>query len=309
MKKIITSVSLLVVFSSTALAYSTNNERDFANLTAKEKKDLAIAQRWINRQTTTIQGANGEVIFLFGDAMPSVICAPLRLSDINLQPGEIIKDVQIGDSVRWQVSLSLSGEKPNEVSHVILKPVSSNLQTTLNIMTDRRVYRLNLVSEKKRYMPAIAFSYPREILATLQNYKNNLARKSAAKNFYKTKDEVIPSNVDNLDFGYSVSGAKEFLPLRVYNDGVKTYIQMAKNLKFYEAPVLMVLDASKDKQIVNYRVKYDTYIVDRLFNKAILISNVGSKQEKVLIVKESAKTNKEILNNVIYDLSLAKEKK
>lgn len=307
MKKLIFILSTASILASSCLAYE--NERDFGNLTWKEKKDLAIAQRWIRRQTTTISGPEGEVVFLFGAAMPSVIAAPLRLTDINLQEGEEILDVQIGDSVRWQVSLSLSGKKPKEISHVILKPVARNLQTTLNIMTNRRVYRLNLISDKRRYMPAVAFAYPSEIIATLEAYKAKLAKKSEQKNFYKTKGQKIPSNIDNLDFGYKVSGAKEFLPLRVYNDGVKTYIQMAKNLKFYEAPVLMVLDSSRRKEIVNYRVKYDTYIVDRLFDKAVLISNVGLKQEKVTITKKSSKNNKEVLDNVIYDLSLTKGKK
>ncbi|EOI4381721.1 TrbG/VirB9 family P-type conjugative transfer protein, partial [Campylobacter jejuni] len=130
------------------------NERDFSNLTPKEKKDLAIAQKWINSKTTTIQGNNGEVIFLFGESMPSIVTAPLRLTDIALEPGEVIKDVQIGDSIRWAVSLSVSGEEPYLISHIIIKPTDKNLQTTMNIMTNKRVYRLNLISEAKKFMPA-----------------------------------------------------------------------------------------------------------------------------------------------------------
>ncbi|EDP6893723.1 P-type conjugative transfer protein TrbG [Campylobacter lari] len=280
------------------------DERDYANLTPKEKKDLAIAQKWINSKTTTIQGNNGEVIFLYGEAMPSIITAPLRLTDIALEPGEIIKDVQIGDSIRWAVSLSISGEEPYLVSHIIIKPTDKNLQTTMNIMTNKRVYRLNLVSEAKKFMPAVSFNYANNIIKTLENYKNQMKIKSEAKNFYKTKNDEIPSNIDNLDFGYSIKGEAQFKPLRVYNDGIKTYIQMPKNIKFYEAPALMILDSSKEKQIVNYRLKYDTFIVDRLFNKAILLSNVGSKQEKIIITKHSNKANQDIVNNVLYDLSL-----
>ncbi|WP_349826477.1 hypothetical protein ABHM94_00160 (plasmid) [Campylobacter jejuni] len=42
--------------------------------------------------------------------MPSIVTAPLRLTDISLEPGEVIKDVQIGDSIRWAISLSISGK-------------------------------------------------------------------------------------------------------------------------------------------------------------------------------------------------------
>lgn len=288
-----------------SLLFADDFGRDFANLTEKEKKDLAIAQEWIRSQTTTMSGSNGEVVFLYGASMPSIVTAPLRLTDIALEPGEIIKDVRAGDTVRWLIDLSISGEEPNLVSHVIVKPTDKDLQTNLKIMTNKRVYTLNLVSQVKDYMPSVAFNYVNNISATLENYKKTMKEKSESKNFKKTKDEAIPSNIDNLDFGYTVEGDSEFKPLRVYNDGIKTYVQMPKNLKFYEAPVLMILDTKSDEnQIVNYRLKLDTYIVDRLFNKAVLISNVGDKQEKITITKKSDKANQEIVENVLYDLSL-----
>jgi type IV secretion system protein VirB9 len=281
--------------------------RDFANLTEKEKKDLAIAQKWVNAQTTTIPGNNGDVTFLYGSSMPSIVTAPLRLSNIALEPGEVIKDVQCGDTVRWIIQLSISGEEPNLVSHVIVKPVDKDLQTTLDIMTNRRVYKLNLISQLKDYMPGISFNYPGNITNTLESYKKQMKEKSEAKNFEKTKDEAIPSNIDSLDFGYTVEGEAEFKPLRVFNDGIKTFVQMPKNMKFYEAPVLMVLDTKSDEnQMVNYRLKLDTYIVDRLFNKAVLISNVGGDQEKITITRKSNKANQEIVNNVLYDLTQGK---
>ena len=284
--------------------------RDFANLTPKEKKDLEIAQQWVKANTTSIRGKNGSVVFLYGESMPSIITAPLRLTNIALEAGEVIKDVQVGDSVRWVVSLSLSGEEPNLISHVIVKPVDKNLQTTLNIMTNKRVYTLNLISQTKEFMPNVSFNYTDNIVNSLEIYKNSLKEKSKSKDFYKTKDDIVASNVDNLDFEYSLEGKANFKPLRVYNDGIKTYIQMPQSMKFYEAPALLILDEnSKDTQIVNYRLKQDTFIVDRLFNKAVLISNVGKKQDKITITRKNSTTNKEIVDNVLYDLSLAKDKK
>lgn len=301
----------LSLITTSLLFANAFNERDFANLTPKQQKDLALAQKWVYAKTTSRLGENGEVIFLFGESMPTIITAPLRLTDIVLEAGEIIKDVQIADSVRWVVSLSVSGEEPNLTSHVILKPTDKNLQTTLNIMTNKRVYRLNLISEAKKFMPAISFNYKNDIIKTLNQYQNNMKNISNSKNFYKVQDDITASNIDNLDFGYSIEGKAKFKPLRVYNDGVKTYIQMAKNMKFYEAPALMLLDNGKENEIINYRLKYDTFIVDRLFDNAVLIAGVGKKQEKITIKKHSNKINQEIVDNVLYDLSKAatKEKK
>lgn len=304
MKKIVLIAGLV---SSLLLAEDTSVE--FINLTPKEKKDLAIAQKWINANTTTIAGKNGDVVFLYGDAMPSIVTAPLRLTNIALEAGEVIKDVQIGDSARWIVSLSLSGEEPNLVSHVILKPVDKDLQTTLNIMTNKRVYALNLVSDAKEFMPNVSFNYTDNIINSLETYKTALSLKSKTKEFKKADDE-IPSNIDNLDFEYNIEGNADFRPLRVYNDGIKTYIQMPKNMKFFEAPALLILDnKTQNSQIVNYRLNKDTYIVDRLFNNAILISNVGDAQMKITISKKSPQNNEQIVDNVLYDLSLTKEKK
>ncbi|MBZ7980351.1 P-type conjugative transfer protein TrbG [Campylobacter sp. RM12640] len=301
----------LSLITTSLLFANTFNERDFANLTPKQQKDLALAQKWVYAKTTSTLGENGEVVFLFGESMPTIVTAPLRLTDIVLEAGEVIKDVQIADSVRWVVSLSVSGEEPNLTSHVIIKPTDKNLQTTLNIMTNKRVYRLNLISEAKKFMPAISFNYKNDIIKTLNQYQNDMKKISNSKNFYKLQDDVVASNIDNLDFDYSIEGKANFKPLRVYNDGVKTYIQMPKNMKFYEAPALMLLDNGKENEIINYRLKYDTFIVDRLFDNAVLIAGVGKKQEKVTIKKHSNKANQEIVNNVLYDLSKAakKEKK
>jgi type IV secretory pathway VirB9-like protein len=49
----------------------------------------------------------------------------------------------------------------------------------------------------------------------------------------------------------------------------------------------MVIGNDNKAQLVNYRVKSDYYIVDRLFDKAELIIGVGSTQEKVKIVRKT----------------------
>lgn len=58
-----------------------------------------------------------------------------------------------------------------------------------------------------------------------------------------------------------------------------------------EAPTLLVvrkdggLFTDDETVMVNYRVQGDRYIVDTIFDKAILIAGVGSSQDRVTIVK------------------------
>jgi type IV secretion system protein VirB9 len=58
-----------------------------------------------------------------------------------------------------------------------------------------------------------------------------------------------------------------------------------------EAPTLLVVRkeggwlSDDETVIVNYRVQNDRYIVDAVFDKAILIAGVGSNQARVTITR------------------------
>jgi type IV secretion system protein VirB9 len=92
-------------------------------------------------------------------------------------------------------------------------------------------------------------------------------------------------NISNLDFNYEIEGDAQWKPIRVYNDGIKTFIQMPKDMSVREAPVLLVLDSASNKNLVNYRLKDDKYIVDKLFDSAILLLGVGADQESIIIYR------------------------
>jgi type IV secretion system protein VirB9 len=53
-------------------------------------------------------------------------------------------------------------------------------------------------------------------------------------------------------------------------------------MKSSEAPALLV-NAGSGTQMVNYRVKGNYYVVDRLFSDAILVSGVGRDRDRVTI--------------------------
>ena len=63
-------------------------------------------------------------------------------------------------------------------------------------------------------------------------------------------------------------------PIRVVDDGKKTYLQMTPNAAPRELPALVIV-GPKGPEMVNYRVKGDMYIVDRLFERGALILGRG----------------------------------
>ena len=86
-----------------------------------------------------------------------------------------------------------------------------------------------------------------------------------------------------LNFSYTISGPQmPWKPVRAFDDGTHVYIQMPAGTKASEAPALMVATSS-GTQMVNYRVRGDYYVVDRLFDQAVLVAGVGRQQDRETI--------------------------
>lgn len=252
-----------------------------AVLTARERRAVALSSAWQGNADMPARGNEGAVMFTFGSTLPSIVCAPLYVCDIALQPGEVVNDINVGDAVRWKLSPATSGSGPGATTHVIVKPTDAALRTNAIITTDRRVYVLTLVSRQKDWMPRIAFTYPDDTNAEWAAYKAaRAAERDAAATTGVGGDPVA------LDFGYKISGKKpRWRPLRAYTDGSKTYVQFPASMQSSEAPALVAIGDDGKEQLVNYRLAGDRYVVDRVLDRAALLSGTGGKQVRVKITR------------------------
>jgi len=296
-KNLFSSLLLVAVSINVANAVDILSDVEPA-LTNKEQKAVKVSQQWVAGDTKPIAGKNGAVIFIYGDNMPSIVTAPLRITDIAFEQGEVIRDVQIGDIVRWGVSPAISGEgAANEIHHLVVKPTDVGLETTLAIFTNKRTYHLNLISRKRDYMPIVSFEYPDKTAEAWALYYANQNQKNQRNTLTHTDEDKNPlspaRNLGELDFDYRISGKANWTPIRTYNDGVQTFIQIPKTMKFEEAPIILVIDPDGKQALVNYRLKGDRFIVDKLFSKAIMVIGVGSNQQKVEITREKAASTRE----------------
>lgn len=263
-------------------------------LSEQEKAAMQIVKKWESSSTKSkpVPGSNGDVQFIFGIQEASVLCAPLQVSDIALQPGEEMNSISIGDSARWLIEPAVSGSNGNQVIHILIKPTDVGLNTSLVVATDRRTYHIKVRSHRSKYMPKVSFIYP-ELLA---------AKWDLISKHKEEKRDVLPGQMQDaakdLSFNYDINGSAPWKPIRIYNNGTSTTIQMPKRMKQTEAPVLLVIRKSnsvfvKDKQvIVNTRLQGDRYIVDDIFDKAILIAGVGRSQQKVTIIRNQDEVEK-----------------
>lgn len=258
-------------------------------LTPQEKAALAIAQKWQTGGADAMKpvaGPEGMVRFIHGAQPINIVCAVLQVCDVELQPGEQVNNLNVGDP-RFTVDPALSGAGAAEVQHLIIKPLDVGLVTTLIVTTNRRTYHLNLRSHRTEFMPRVSFTYPEDVNAKWEAIRTREVKEKQEQTIPQTKEYL-----GDLHFGYGLNGTAAWKPVRVYNDGVKTVIQMPAAMAQTEAPTLLVvrkdggLFTDDETVMVNYRVQGDRYIVDTVFDKAVLIAGVGRGQDRVTITRE-----------------------
>jgi type IV secretion system protein VirB9 len=206
-------------------------------------------------------------------ALYQLYAAPAQITDIALEPGEKLVSVSAGDTVRWVVGDTTSGEGKEAQVHILVKPIGADLQTNLVITTDRRTYHLEMRSSASTYMASVSWTYPASEL---------LALKKQRAEADVTAGTIVDAgiNVEQLKFRYRIEGDAPWRPLRVFDDGTKVYIQFPSGLAQSEAPPLFVIGPDAKPALVNYRVRGTTYIVDRLFAAAEL--RLGTAPQRVV---------------------------
>ena len=245
-----------------------------------------MSEKWMSEHNQPAVGRDGRVLYSYGAGLPTVVCAPLRVCMIELQSGEkLVGEPHIGDSVRWNLSPAMYGNGDSSTSVIVLKPQGPGLDTNLLITTDRRAYYLRLLSKPDDYVARVAFAYPDDE-DNQRKWQQQLAEQKDQQIKSTRIAELPPNAVDSMYFNYRLKGDDSIRPVRVFDDGKKTYIQISQAAKNREAPVLVVIGSDGKQEMVNYRVKDDMYIVDRLFEKAELILGSGKKARKVEIDRE-----------------------
>ncbi len=213
-------------------------------------------------------------------ALYQLYAAVNQVTDIALEPGEKLVSVSAGDTVRWVVGDTTSGEGKDGQVHILVKPIGADLETNLVITTERRTYHLEMRSSQGTYMASVSWTYPASELVSLRKQR---AEADNAVNI--VADTGL--NLEQLRFRYRIEGDAPWKPRQVFDDGAKVYIQFPSGLAQSEAPPLFVIGPDGKPALVNYRVRGTTYIVDRLFAAAEL--RLGTAPQRVVrIVRTDA---------------------
>ena len=247
------------------------------------KKGDGEAKEPIDRITTANDAArveprragyfNSVQVFPFSPgALYQVYASPGRITDIALEPGEQLTGsgpLAAGDTVRWIVGDTESGNGDTRRVHIMVKPTRPGIETNLVVNTDRRTYLIELRSREKPYMPSVAWFYPED-------------RSSRSKAL--TPTPLIPE-VGQRRYRYVIEGDNPpWRPVNAYDDGRKVYIEFSPGIGQGEMPPLFVVGEDGKPELVNYRAYKNVLIVDRLFAAAELRLG-GEKRQKVRIAR------------------------
>ena len=214
---------------------------------------------------------DSTMVFSFApDQLYKIYCRTGYLTDIELHRGEKVSFVGGGDTSAWAINSTTVDGTP----HIYIKPIVKTSTTNIIITTDKRSYQL-IVCTSDWYNPMVRWVYGQE--------EHELQIKQAAKDDATITDKLNVLNPENLNFGYNtkVKGSAK-APKMVFDDGEKTYIRFEKTTR--KLPALFIREKGhKTVSLANFKVRHNTYILDRLIDAAELRFN---ETDSVSITRE-----------------------
>ncbi len=233
---------------------------------------ITTAQKKAAQNPSSDRYINAITVYDYMDgALYQIYTAPNHLTDIMLAPGEVLTGQPAGgDTVRWIVGVSTSKSGSDKTYHILVQPKLPALQTNMVLTTDRHTYHLEFKSFRETYQAAVSWRYPQDALRIQEEEESRT---------------IANVKVSDLNFRYNIQGDASWRPVRVFDDGAKTYIEFPGSVQRGELPPLFIVSKDSNSQLVNYRYRNNYYIVDRLFQKALLMMGNRSS-EKVYITRQ-----------------------
>lgn len=203
------------------------------------------------------------------------------ITDVQLRPNEVVQKVAAGNTTQWAVDQDMV----DNIQHIYIKPLVSGTQTNLVVNTNKRVYRF-LLNSTNAVEYAVAFTFPNEDKA---DYEAMQAEKHAQKVKAKQKELDFSQRTISVDYKVKKNShvSREYLPKAVFDDGLKTYIELPAAARDKFPTLYSYDDSSKKLQLVNYRIHNQKMLeLDAVVKR---IKLVYSQNDYLLIEKEVKK--------------------
>jgi type IV secretion system protein VirB9 len=174
-------------------------------------------------------------------------------SAIELEEGEKILTVSVGDSVAWLINPS--------GNRLFLKPIEQNALTNMTIISDKRTYLFELHAEETKDIrdKNMVFSY-RFIYPQSDNSAVDYSQTEALPD--------IEKEPERYNFNYSIRGSNVIEPIRIFDDGEFTYFEFKD--KNAEIPAFLRVDSVGNEELINFRKRGNYIVVERVTSRFTL---------------------------------------
>ncbi len=291
-------------------AISTPPEGNESASTQRLAKQELAASRAADATLPVIGGTNGRVTSLAG--RPVLVCSPLHTCVIELPRGVqpvvtagvskaewLVKQAMVGDQGEVFLSPKFAGLHQDVV---IAGTVADGSGASRASQKEPVNFEVRLVSDANRYVPFLKIAGSGGLVhswnAQSSGWGDSPAPVPGAAPHKSTQEPVLPlPNVDlrhvrtnwTIHCGgggwFASSDCKPIEPLRVYDDGTHTFIEMPGGLASHGGfPILQAKNASGHLIGVDTQIRGDTYVVDsvppeitlRLGSEVVTIRHKGA---------------------------------
>lgn len=196
-----------------------------------------------------------------------VHCQTYHTTVIQLEPGEELLEVPyISETDVWKISRGTGLVDGQATTYLMLKPDYSKLESTMVIITNRRVYQLLITSHTNHYMPYVQWVY-NDMPQARQTISPRASGTTIAANpkFLDSLDTITAS----MSFNYTIKSGKKkpyWYPVMVFDDGQMTYIILDKTCVNMQVPAVY----TNDKDITNFSTDGNIITIPHLITKVTL---------------------------------------
>lgn len=263
-------------------------------LSRREVRNLGMATRWRLRACTPTQRPDGVLEFLQGACEITVVCAPLRVCVIALEPGETVTDLpDVGDP-RWMVQRRVVGAGAQRTINAVVKPADAGLDTTLTIPTNKRILAIRLISRRNEYMPYVTVRDGGGASSSMrQEWGREVAlgaRAAAPAASPCDQQPIVPPSAYRISVGGWGQSSPSWAPTQAYvvqsPSGPTTCLDFPADIGSADLPALVAFDGRGTERVVTARWTGRRYAVDGAHARLAVI---GAGFERVNIDRKGAR--------------------
>lgn len=208
-------------------------------------------------------------------------------SIIEIGLDETIELISLGDPYPWKIT-------PID-RRIFIKPLEPGVVTNMTVITDRRVYLLEISSDmaegvaENDIIYVARFFYPdfsvdkerytfeqfkldlRSITKNENNIQQDVQISSSQSNKDDKKNDPLPQSIPNsaVNLSYSIDkNTGSLAPLEVFDDGKTTYLRLTNNAIAFK---VYAYDKSQNQYEIKYKISGPYISFSGIYNKLTLV--------------------------------------